>query len=229
MKPALVPLLSLLPVLLCAAGLYWHRRRRPQSDDRAALREGLREVLRAVPARPPLLTMASSSALSLVVEARLLAGLPQRALDEIEHELHGRAHDAAGCVAMAKALFYCGLLDEARTALRWAQRLGADDAEYDYLRARLHAPDAEALRLALRACRREPAYGEALYLCARLARTLGFATEAERLLRAIAPLMARSVERLAYRRDLEDLVTEPRHWRRPPPRHAEAASATMGL
>lgn len=217
MKATLLPILFyvVLPLAACALvvlrQLYLRRRRVARlrgpapADVTAELRAELREVLRAVPPRPALLSTASSSALSLAIEARLLSGLPQRALEEAEHELL-QSHSASTFVAIAKALLYCNLEDEARAALRWAQRLGANDPEYDYLRARLRPTDREALRLCLRACRRDPGYAEALYLCARLALVLGFHSEGERLLRGIAPLMTRSVEREAYRRDLEALA-----------------------
>jgi hypothetical protein len=213
--------LSLFLFLPVCAGLYAYFQRgrgRPGQTARAtpvgdaAEREELRaqvhDTIREVPPRPPLLSMATSTPLSLVVEARLLSGCPSQALLEAEDEVLNHPEDGGGFVALAKALLYCQKDDEARAALRWAQRLGADDPEFDYLRARLSQGDLSALRLCLRACRREPGYPEALYLCARLCLHLGFREEGEQLLRHIAPLMHLSVERLAYRRDLRALLGE---------------------
>ena len=118
--------------------------------------------------------------------------------------------DPGAFVALSKALLYCEQEDEARAALRWAQRLGADDAEFDYLQARLAPPGKDALLLCLRACRREPAYAEALYLCAQLALRVGLRAEGERLLRHIAPLMDLSIERQPYLRALGQLHAAPR-------------------
>lgn len=196
-------------VVPCGVGLVavWLRRRRPwlRGASQRELRARLREVLERTPLRPPLLCVHTGSPASLLVDARLLAGCPSQALDEIEQRVVKAPRDGAAFVALAKALLYCRREEEAKTALLWAQRLGADDAELDYLRARLGRGDEEALRLCLRACRRQPGYPEALYLLGRLALRLGFAAEGRALLRAIAPLMHLSVERISYRRDLEQV------------------------
>ncbi|MCS6915146.1 MAG: hypothetical protein RMK29_13830 [Myxococcales bacterium] len=214
----LVPVLVyvLLPLLAggCAVALRrglmallhrWRRRAEPQEP----LRTMLAQVLRSTPSRPPLLTKAMSHPLSLRVEARLLSGFPSQALQETEQEVLFCPDDAGAFVALAKALLYAGQEDEARAALRWARQLGADEAEVDYLQARLVAGDREALLLCLRALRREPAYPEALYLCAQLARRLGFVREGNEILRRIEPLMAQSVERQAYLQDLHELNRRP--------------------
>ncbi len=214
MSPNLFSLAAFLflPACACLCMLVL-RRRAPatstQASDEAAERESLRadllSVIRAVPRRPPLLSLAQSSPASMQVEARLLSGCPSQALVEVEVEVLNNPQDGGGFVALAKALLYCQKEEEARAALRWAQRLGANDPEFDYLRARLGHGDLAALRLCLRACRREPGFAEALYLCARLCLRLQFLVEGEQLLRHIAPLMHLSVERIAYRRDLRAL------------------------
>lgn len=190
---------------LLALLLRW--RRRAIGDE--ALRTRLREVLRSTPLRPPLLSKAPSHPLSLRVEARLLSGFPSQALQETEQEVLLCPDDAGAFVALGKALLYARQEDEARAALRWARQLGADEAELDYLQARLTAGDREALLLCLRAIQREPAYPEALYLCARLARRLGFVRESDEILRRIEPLMAQSVERQAYLQDMQDMYHRP--------------------
>lgn len=185
----------------------------------AELRARLDDLVRMVPRAPALLSAVSSHPLSLHVEARLLSGCPSQALAEAEQEVLDHPADGAAVVALAKALLYCQREEEARAALRWAQRLGADDPEFDYLCARTSPPSVEALRRCLRACQREPAYPEALFLCARLSLALGLREEGERLLVRIAPLMHLSVERFTYRSTLSALQASrgaaPMEWRAP--------------
>jgi hypothetical protein len=214
-----VPLLAgLAAVVLRRLGVLLVRRVTRKDTEKAEVRALLRDVIRSAPRTPPLLTTAPAGPLSLVVEARLLAGCPSLAVYETEQEVLHNPGDPKALTALAKALLYSQREDEARAALRWAQRMGADEPEVDYLRARLHRADHGALELCLRACRREPGYAEALYLCARLCLRLGYRSEGERLLVQIAPLMHLSVERLAY---YEDLARLERRRRRSGPIAAE--------
>jgi hypothetical protein len=214
MNPALLALSYVLPALLVSVLAVVLRRHLGallsgrRGADLADLRARLADLRAVTPRTPPLLRGAPTHPLSLLVEARVLGGCPSQARSESEQEVLQNPGDPGAFVALSKALLYCDQEDEARAALRWAQRLGADDAEADYLQARLLPPGPEALHLCLRACRREPAYGEALYLCAQLARGLGLRSEGERLLRHIEPLMQVSLERQPYLRELGRLPSE---------------------
>jgi hypothetical protein len=105
---------------------------------RRALREALHHVIERAPSRRPLVaTEVPSSPVAGVVEARLLAGEPQLALEQAEAALVSDPLHPGSCLLLAKSLLYCDQIDTAMTQLERARSMGADGPLVDYLSGRL--------------------------------------------------------------------------------------------
>lgn len=165
---------------------------RQVEDPLADLRARLTTAMRRAPRRPSLKTSALAGPVSAHVEALLLAKRYEAAAIYAQQALAAAQQDPDAAVALCKALTFLSLPWAAGRALRRARRLGAKGPEALFLQAVLADDPCEGLDLCLQALEKEPAYPEALFLAARLARVLGWVRQGQTLLRRVGPLLGAS-------------------------------------
>lgn len=172
------------------------------------LKSRVRRVLRRIPDRPTIFSTALSP-VSLAIEVCHLKKNFEGGVFVAEQAIDNNPDDPQVWVGLAKALAALNMVPPARKALARARRLGADNAEADYLRACFSRDDQAALEYVLSACEKDAAYAEALFLCSRLALKVGWHTEGLRMLESIQPLMENSVQRPMYEKFLAEAQGRP--------------------
>lgn len=175
-------------------------------DRENALKRRLTQVLRKIPKKPSLLSVALAGPISLLVDAHHLRGWYNLALAVSKATAERNPSAPDPWVAFTKALISLNQIDAARQTLRIARKcyVATDTGqkttispEFLYLRALLTRNDRKALEIVLLACEADPTYPEALFLAGRLA-TKANLPVGDKIIQKIGPLMADSPQHALY-------------------------------